>query len=212
MQRRGLRPLDVRPSRLTTSPGELFEVRDKVLRLLQHLRSSSPQEQGRPANGRGRDGVRDSVSSADISHEGKSVERGILYDDAGPALSHAGKFEADERRTAEHGAVVSVLNGQVASRAEKADGREGVAASFATLAEASVDELLAAGIRPGYDIFLSELKAAAKAKESARALRLLGVMREAGHRPSQGAYACAIRCVDVAVLPCTKESRVVVEG
>jgi len=52
MQREGIRPLDMRPSRFTTAPGEPGEERDRVLRLLQHLRSSeslSPQGGSRPA-------------------------------------------------------------------------------------------------------------------------------------------------------------------
>lgn len=56
-------------------------------------------------------------------------------------------------------------------------------------------ELLAAGIRPREEAFLSELKGAASTKSWERALKLLDGLREAGYQPRPGAYACAIRCV-----------------
>lgn len=61
--------------------------------------------------------------------------------------------------------------------------------------EKTVEELMAAGIRPRQDAFLSELKKAANTKSWNRALTLLDGMREAGYQPLPGAYACAIRYV-----------------
>lgn len=59
--------------------------------------------------------------------------------------------------------------------------------------EVSVEDIVAAGGFPEEDMFLSELKAAALKKDAAAALRILDCMRQAGHAPHQGAYACAIR-------------------
>lgn len=61
-------------------------------------------------------------------------------------------------------------------------------------------ELLAAGVRPPEEAFLSELKGAASTKRWEDALRLLDGLREAGYQPRQGAYACAIRYVPPGVV------------
>lgn len=45
MERQGMTPLDMRTSRLTTAPGESGEARDKVLRLLQRLRSEDTRSE-----------------------------------------------------------------------------------------------------------------------------------------------------------------------
>lgn len=58
-----------------------------------------------------------------------------------------------------------------------------------------MDDLLAAGVRPREEAFLSELKGAAKTKSWEDALKLLDGLFEAGYQPRPGAYACAIRYV-----------------
>lgn len=56
-----------------------------------------------------------------------------------------------------------------------------------------VEQLLADGVVPELDLFLSGLKAAALRKDADGALRLLECMHVAGYPPHQGAYASAMR-------------------
>lgn len=208
MKRLGLRPLDLRPSRLTTAPGGAGEARDKVLHLLDLLRSTAPPHDNRPSGGGVENiGRRDQQTGAaeprgerrvarQIPPGGDGVylsdEGGNLPNEGGNLSGRGGRGDADQRAEAVSGAVASAIpyppltGGVDAALSPEGD-------DFSADCEKSLDDLLAGGIRPGDDVFLSELKAAASAKDSVRALQLLDGMRAAGYRPHPGAYACAIR-------------------
>ncbi|CAM9220165.1 unnamed protein product [Laminaria digitata] len=195
MKRIGLRPLDLRPSRLTTAPGGAGEARDKVLQLLELLRSTDSPEQTRPSTGSAQFGRRDQQSGAVEPREERQAARHLPpSDDTGGYLSdEGGRGDANQRTAAVLGGAVSsaIPNPPLTAGVDEALSPE-VDASSADC-ERSLNDLLAGEIRPGDDVFLSELKAAASAKDSVRALQLLDGMRAAGYRPQPGAYACAIR-------------------
>ena len=183
MQRQGVVPLDLRPSRFTTAPGEPGEARDRVLRLLQHLRSkndarappslSSPEQRAGSPFGRGGDGV---VVGGGGSSGGGSAR---------PVSRQRGENSTgDKQRAANH----SAQKRQLPSAAGEKAGTTGASGE-----ETSLDELLATAVRPREEDFLAELKGAAKTKSWEAALRLLDGLREAGYQPRPGAYACAIR-------------------
>lgn len=196
MQRCGLRPLDMRPSRLTTAPGEDGEARDKVLHLLECLQSTPSREQPGPTNWTSAEGklLQKQSGGGDIdTHREPGLVRQAGY--SGSASSPGGVSrtgDADERSTVDDDTVRVSIKGLprgevVASTTTGPEGSQGVDDDRA------LDELLAEGVRPGPGVFLSELKAAAIAKNYVRALKLLDGMRNAGYPPHQGAYACAIR-------------------
>lgn len=195
MKRIGLRPLDLRPSRLTTAPGGAGEARDKVLQLLELLRSTDSPEQTRPSTGSAQFGRRDQQSGAAEPREERQAARHIPpSDDTGGYLSdEGGRGDANQRTAAVLGGAVSsaIPNPPLTAGVDEALSPE--VAALSADCERSLDDLLAGEIRPGDDVFLSELKAAASAKDSVRAVQLLDGMRAAGYRPHPGAYACAIR-------------------
>lgn len=208
MKRLGLRPLDLRPSRFTTAPGGAGEARDKVLQLLDLLQSTAPPLNNRPSSGGVQKvGLRDRQTGAtgprgegrvsrhpppDSSGGLLAQEGGNLSNEGGDLLDEGGRGDADKRTAAACGSAASAIPyPPLTAGVDAALSPEGDDASADC--EKSLDDLLAAGIRPGDEVFLSELKVAASAKDSVRALQLLDGMRAAGYRPHPGAYACAIR-------------------
>eukprot|EP00752_Nemacystus_decipiens_P004629 g4224.t1 len=179
MQRQGMVPLDLRPSRFTTIPGEPGEARDSVLRLLQHLRSTeddrSPPPPPPPPSTRGGPFGGDGDVGASSSGGGIPEQR-------------MSRQPVKKTFSNEHRVVHSEKQQQLRSAAG-----EKVGTGAGAGGERTVCELLAAGVRPREEEFLAELKGAAKTKSWEAALRLLDGLREAGYQPRPGAYACAIR-------------------
>lgn len=194
MKRLGLRPLDLRPGRLTTAPGGAGEARDEVLQLLELLRSTTSPEPTRPSTGGAQFERRDQqTGAADPREEQQVAARPPPPDGKDGRISDGGgRGDAGPRTAAVRGGAVSsaIPNPPLAGGVHAALSPEGAVSADC---EKTVDELLAGGVRPGDGVFLSELKAAASAKDSVRALQLLDGMRAAGYRPHPGAYACAIR-------------------
>lgn len=184
MQRRGLRPLDVRPSRLTAAPGEACEARDRVLRLLERLRSSPLPQPSKPVEYGGEGETRDKPTAAACLNEHEGDGRHVPYHRDASSLDTSASAPSERTTVERQGVSSKIVNVPLTGELDGAISTDG---------EKSLDDMLTAGIRPGPDAFLSELKAAATAKDAARSLRLLDSMRRAGHAPHPGAYACAIR-------------------
>ncbi|CAM9274213.1 unnamed protein product [Ectocarpus sp. 12 AP-2014] len=176
MELQGMQPLDLRPGRLTTAPGEAGEARDGVLRLLERLRSADlgPEEGLRP-----RDQLRKGGGSGGGDFTARDFRQGrvksVVKATSGEGGKGARPSENHSRGTFRH------VGTTAASSPAAADGDD------------KVGVLLAAETPRGEKVFLSELKAAANTKSWQRAINLLDGMREAGHAPHPGAYACAIR-------------------
>ena len=194
MKRLGLRPLDLRPSRLTTAPGGAGGGRDKVMQLLEILRSTASPEQTRPSTGGARFERRDQPTGA-------AVPRGeqVIATRNPPPVGRDGHL-SDQRSRGDADRRTAAVRGGAASSAMPSPPLTGevdptLSSEGSTSANGgnTEDDLLARRVGPGDDVFLSELKAAASAKDSVRALQLLDGMRAAGYRPHPGAYACAIR-------------------
>ncbi|CAM9228412.1 unnamed protein product [Pylaiella littoralis] len=245
MQRQGMRPLDMRASRLTTAPGDAGEARDRVLRLLRHLRSTEGEEGVRLASppsalpeqrtggpgsgsGGGDDGVsgqggpRQRDESGTVGKEAVRGKKRMVVTGAREAqLGRSGEVYAQQQQQQQQrrrrllngdggetktragagagaGAGLSNDKGRRGSAAEAGERHAGGGAAAAVVLEAAggektVEELMAAGMRPPQEAFLSELKKAANTKSWNRALELLDGLREAGFQPLPGAYACAMR-------------------
>lgn len=194
MKRLGLRPLDLRPSRLTTSPGAAGEARDKVLQLLDLLRSITSPDQTRPSTGDAQFERRDQPTGAAVPREEQAMatRQAPPIGKDGHLSDERCRGDADRRTAAVRGDTVSsaMPNPPLTGGVDPVLSPEGVTSAND---KNMGDDLRARRVRPGDDVFLSELKAAASAKDSVRALQLLDAMRAAGYRPHPGAYACAIR-------------------
>ncbi|CAM9617158.1 unnamed protein product [Ectocarpus fasciculatus] len=176
MELQGMRPLDLRPSRLTTAPGEAGEARDRVLRLLERLRSADlGSEEGLRAPDQLRKGG--GSGGGEIASRGSRQRRvkSVVQAASGKGGKGARPSENNSRGTFLHVGTTATSSPAAAGGDEK------------------VDVLLAAETPPEEKVFLSKLKAAANTKSWDRALNLLDRMREAGYAPHPGAYACAIR-------------------
>lgn len=246
MQRRQLRPLQLRMTRFITAPGEEVSKRDAVLRLFEDLRTRPgtrpedlPKYDGvrdyarNPQNPRqdlrndlvggggvmaGEHGVADNVSATvSTGSEGNGKDRG------GNAAG-VGRIDVNRRANGEDGGGdVGTMRDGVRLRQKTEEGVRlsggGGRGRRPVLSEEEerrarticddVERLLANGVLPELDLFLSGLKAAALRKDADGALRLLESMHVAGYPPHQGAYACAMRyykCL-FCVLLCTYSGR-----
>ncbi|CAM9673784.1 unnamed protein product [Ectocarpus sp. 6 AP-2014] len=176
MELQGMRPLDLRPSRLTTAPGEAGEARDRVRRLLERLRSADlGPEEGLPPPDQLRKGGSSGGGDFTVRDFRQRRVKSVVRATSGKGGKGARPSENNSRGTFHH------VGTTAASSPAAADGDD------------KVGVLLTAETPPGEKVFLSELKAAANTKSWERALNLLDGMREAGYAPHPGAYACAIR-------------------
>ncbi|CAM9649583.1 unnamed protein product, partial [Sphacelaria rigidula] len=169
MQRRQLRPLQLRMTRFITAPGEEVSKRDAVLRLFEDLRTRP--DRGGNAAGVGRIDVNRRANGEDGGGDVGTMRDGVrLRQKTGEGVRLSGGGGRGRR---------PVLSEEEERRAR-------------TICD-DVERLLANGVLPELDLFLSGLKAAALRKDADGALRLLESMHVAGYPPHQGAYACAMR-------------------
>lgn len=201
MERLGLRPLHMRSDRLISPHGDTVEGRVEALRRLEALQSSpslsstqprstpsrrSDQDDARRIQASGGDQVRKDSDMSTPAVAGVSGDAPVSELKSSSAVRPIGRescctsFLAEGRRSP--GFVGTALRGEWTS---SVGGRESGTKTF--------DEMVAEGERPRRVMFLSELKAAALAKDSTRAIRLLDGMGAAGYKPHPGAYASAIR-------------------